>query len=200
MFSKPVLQRVKEGLGENLLKLFFEKKADDRRNNGSELILTEFVNKALMALVEEKPISRKFVLTVNGSASAQYPLSVLSVNTVWLNGVPLKKGTGLPVTDETECYIDASARRIHFGPGRNGTIELNCFIVPREEDLPPEARRALVFHVKAQCCKFIANRLLQDPSFGRRDLKAPLNNPAHWERQGAILLRCFSQIVLRAQS
>jgi hypothetical protein len=199
MFSKPIPQRVKEGLGENLLNLFFENKADDRRNNASELILAEFLNKALMALIEEKAISRQFVLTVNGSASVQYPLSVLSVNTVWLNGVPLKKGMGLPVTDETECYIDASARRIHVAPGCNGTIELNCFIVPREQDLPPEARRALVFHVKAQCCKFIANRLLQDPSFGRRGLKAPLNNPTHWERQAAILLRSFSQIV-REQS
>jgi len=199
MFSKPILQRVKEGLGEHLLNLFFETKADDRRNNGSELTLTEFLNNALLALVEERPISRQFALPVNGSASVQYPLSVLSVNAVWLNGVPLRKGTALPVTDETECYVDASAGRIHIAPGCNGTIELNCFIVPREQDLPPEARRALVFHVKAQCCKFIANRLLQDPSFARRGLKAPLNNPAHWERQAAILLRSFSRIV-RAES
>ena len=80
---------------------------------------------------------------------------------------------------------------IRFAKGTSGGVELYCTCVPREEDVPADSKLALVLHVKAQCCEYVAEKLKKNASLRIVGKYGVPYDPNNWEREAQRLRHKF---------
>lgn len=197
MFSKSVLQRVKQGLGEDMIGLLFDGAFKSSNGRKPESILEEFLNNALLELAQQRPFRKQLFFTLRESTDVSLPSNVRTVESLWLGGTRLTQKKDVTSLSPLEYYLDSTNRIIHFGDGLVGTVEINCAIVPREEDISPEERRALVLHVKAQCCEYIAGKIEKDPSLKVSKGPRALSNAVAWRQEAQRLYQRFLEMARR---
>jgi hypothetical protein len=187
MYAKPVLERVKVGLGEEAIRVFQPSSSNGSEEPNRQSLLEQFLRNALEEVSKQKPIRRQLLLKIGKNGIVPLPAEVCTVESVRLEQRPLTQKNDPASLSRSDYVLDHPQCVIRLTPDAAGEIEVNCTMVPREREIPHEARHALVLHVKAQCCEYIANQLRTNPSLKISKKNELLNNPVHWEREGGKL-------------
>ena len=98
-------------------------------------------------------------------------------------GIENRAPNGSTSISSSEYFVDLSQRSIRLAKDTIGVIETSCTLAPGERDIPSDKRHALVLHVKAQCCEYIAKRMRENPSLKVSEKSDVLNSLSHWERE-----------------
>ena len=187
MYAKPVLQRVKDGLGEEIVPLFQALSSNGSKERKPQTLLDEFLRNALQELAHQKHIRKQLTLKADPIGIVLLPNEVRTVESVQLNNKPLTPKDDHISLSSNEYFVDLAQRMIRMAKDPTGVIGVACTVMPGERDIPHDGRHALVLHVKAQCCEYIAKQLRTNPSLKISKKNELLNNPVHWEREGGKL-------------
>jgi hypothetical protein len=187
MYAKPVLQRVKDGLGEEIVPLFQVLSSNGPKERKPQPLLEEFLRNALQELAQHKHIRKQLTLTIDPIGIVLLPDEVRAVESVQLKNKPLTPKKDHTSLSSSEYSVDLAQRIIRLAKDTTGVIDVNYTVIPGERDIPPDGRHALVLHVKAQCCEYIAKQLRKNPSLKISKKRGLLNDPVHWEREGGKL-------------
>ena len=184
MDATPVLQRVKHGLGEEITAVFLPSPFKGSKKRTPQPLLEEFLRNALRELTQHQQIRKQLSLKIDTNGIVLLPTEARTVESVWLNDIPLTLKNDQTSLSSSEYLVDLAQRKIRVARNRPGIIEVTCSVIPGERDIPPDARQALVLHVKAQCCEYITKQLRSNPSLKISKKNKLLNDPVHWEREG----------------
>jgi len=197
MHRKPVIQRVKESLGEDIFKVFFAPTSNGSKEKTPDMVLREFMHNALTELTQIKPVKRQLSLRIQPESIVPLPQEFQSVESIWFNGKQLRPIESVKSLRSGEYAVNLQKRIIQLTEGTTGVVELHCTALPKEEDLPAEAKLPLVLHVKAQCCEYIAQQLKKNPSQRIQGKDGVLNNPSQWEQEAQRLRQKFTETARR---
>lgn len=193
MTTKTVLQRVKQGLGEKVLRLFFTSPSNGVKGKAPDDVLQGFLQNAIRDLIKQKPIRKQFLLRIRPDAIVPLPPDFLSVESLSVKGRRLIP-QDLKSLSAGGFFVDPVKGVIRFAKATTGGVELYCTCVPREEDVPADSKLALVLHVKAQCCEYVAEKLKKNASLRIAGKNGVPYNPNNWEREAEHLRHKFYEM------
>ncbi len=195
MYSRPVIERVKEGLGAEILQMLSSSGSKPSNGCNPDSLLREFLENALRELTQQKPFRKQLLRRIGTDGTVYLPSNVISVESVWHRANRLVEKESPQGLTALDYHVDMSAKVIRLGEKSTGAVEVNSTVIPKEEDISGESKRTLVLHVKAQCCKYVAQILKNDPSLRFSNAKDSMNNPGTWEREAQVLHQRFSEAV-----
>jgi hypothetical protein len=195
MYSRPVIERVKEGLGAEILQMLLSSSSKSSNGCNPDSLLREFLENALRELTQQKPFRKQLLRRIGTDGTVYLPSNVISVESVWHKTNRLVEKESPQGLTALDYHVDMSAKVIRLGEKATGAVEVNSTVIPKEEDISGESKRTLVLHVKAQCCKYVAQILKNDPSLRFSNAKDSMNNPGTWEREAQVLHQRFSEAV-----
>lgn len=195
MYSRPVIERVKEGLGSEILQMLSSPGSQSSKGCHPDSLLREFLENALRELAQQKPFRKQLLRRIGTDGTVHLPSDVISIESIWHKSNRLVEKENPKGLTSADYYVDRSADLIRVCEKLTGTVEANGTVIPKEEDVSGESKRTLVLHVKAQCCKYVAQILKNDPSLRFSNAKDSMNNPGTWEREAQVLRQRFSEAV-----
>jgi hypothetical protein len=193
MTTKTVVQRVKQGLGEEVFLMFFTTPSNGLKGKTPDEVLQGFLQNAIRELIKQRPIRKQFLLRIHPDGIVPLPPDFLSVESLSVKGRHLTP-QDLKSLSAGGYVVDAANRVVRFAKGTSGTVELYCTCVPREEDVPADSRLALVLHVKAQCCEYVAEKLRKNASLRIVGKNGVPYDPNNWEREAQHLRDKFYEM------
>jgi hypothetical protein len=195
MYSRPVIERVKEGLGAEILQILSFSGSKSSKGGDPDSLLREFLENALQDIAQQRPFRKQLLRRIGTDGTVHLPMNVISIESVWHKSSRLMKKESPQGLTSAEYYVDISSKIIRLWEKLTGTVEVNSTVIPKEEDVSGESKRTLVLHVKAQCCKYVAQILKGDPSLRFSNVDDSMNNPGTWEREAQVLRQRFSEAV-----
>ncbi len=195
MNSRPVIERVKEGLGSEILQMLSSSCSKSSKGCHLDSLLREFLENALRELAQQKPFRKQLLRRIGTDGTVQLPSNVISIESVWHKSNRLVEKESPQGLTSADYHVDISSKLIRVWKKSTGAVEVNSTVIPKEEDVSGESKRTLVLHVKAQCCKYVAQMLKNDPSLRFSNAKDSMNNPGTWEREAQVLRQRFSEAV-----